>query len=216
MIQITKVIEDAKEQLNNKKQEMLKLRFVANLRPEQFKELFVIIATGIIANRRIDREFKINNQNHEILKQLYLYLTCNTNFKGELNKGILLAGKNGVGKTVIMLTFIEIVKILCRISIRHYHAKEISPIVAKDGYEDLRQRPLFIDDIGKEQREIMIYGTRLQPISDLIALRYDNGSLTYATSNYSLETLQEFYGITTTERFKEMFNTFVVEGESYR
>jgi len=216
MIQITKVIEDAKQELNDKKQGIQKRRFVANLNPEQFRDLFVIIATGIIADRGIDKEFVINSQNHEILKQLYLYLTCNTNFQGELGKGILLAGKNGVGKTVIMLTFIEIVKKLCRISIRHYHAKVISPIVAKDGYGDLIQRPLFIDDIGKEQREIMIYGTRLQPIADLIAMRYDKGSITYATSNYNHDTLQEFYGITTTERFKEMFNIFVVEGESYR
>ena len=64
--------------------------------------------------------------------------------------------------------------------------------------------------------EINDFGNKIQPIADLISFRYDNGALTHATCNYKIDTLTEFYGLTTTDRFKEMFNIIELKGESFR
>jgi len=100
--------------------------------------------------------------------------------------------------------------------VRGYHSKELAAkLVDNEVLIDNLKRPLFIDDLGKESLEANNFGTKIQPIADLISLRYDLGSMTFVTTNYKMETLTKFYGITTTDRFKEMFNIMELGGESF-
>jgi len=66
----------------------------------------------------------------------------------------LIAGKNGVGKTVILKSFFEIIKMLNIRVVRGYHSKELAAkLVDNEVLIDNLKRPLFIDDLGKESLE---------------------------------------------------------------
>ncbi len=210
------IIAESKNELSRERQVMIDRRFVMNIDADSFMELLKIEATKAIVSKNIDREFEINDQNRKIIEQLFLYCTKNKEFNGDLNKGILLAGKNGIGKTIILSAISAMFLKLSRKVFKEYHSKVLAQIINKEGIGAYIKKPLFVDDIGKEQRESMNYGNRTQPIPDLMAIRYDNGALTLATTNYNIDTLSGFYGVTTTDRFKEMFNIFVMTGESYR
>lgn len=216
MIQITNIINQARLELAEAKQLRKDTEIKAVISAEDFKTLISIECEKIMVSRGINKPFEINDQNIEVLKQLFLWLCKYKNFNGSLDKGILIAGKNGIGKSLILKGFCELIAKTTNRRIKDYHSKTLAHLIKKNGYEDYLTKPLLIDDIGKEQREVMEYGTKIQPIADLIALRYDDGALTFGTTNYKNETMQEYYGKTTTDRFSEMFNILEMDGESYR
>lgn len=94
------------------------------------------------------------------------------------------------------------------------HAKDIALILAKKNVGYLNKRPLFIDDIGKEQETIKNFGTVLHPLEDVINERYKNFGLTFGTSNYKLEDLP--YSKHMIDRMKQMFNIMTLYGNSRR
>lgn len=217
MIQISDIINKEKDNLLIIKQNQKLKRFLIKIDPESFKELFLIEANKIIVKRNIESEFIITDQNKDIINQIYHYCTGNeSKFNGQLNKGILLSGKNGIGKTLILQSFCSIINLMCNRVIYSIHSKKLQSKIKELGLDWFIKRPLLIDDIGKESKEINDYGTKILPLADLIALRYDEGSITFATCNYKLDTLTEFYGLTTTDRFKEMFNIIELTGKSFR
>ncbi|MDR1583037.1 MAG: hypothetical protein LBS55_07250 [Prevotellaceae bacterium] len=64
----------------------------------------------------------------------------------------------------------------------------------------------------------MDYGNVSRPISELLSLRSDAGTLTHGTTNFNLNTLssEEFYGGMIGDRLKIMFNFITLNGESRR
>lgn len=204
-------------EIDNKQIELDKRKPRIVITPPQFKELFLKIATLIIAKRGISKEFVIDNENKKIINQLYFYITKNKEFKGDLSKGILIIGNLGTGKTLIIKTVIEIISLLLNIKFKEFHAIALLKYLQEDGEKELLKRPLFIDDLGKETKSVNNYGTISNPISDLFALRYEFGGWTFATSNFTLNKgLKSHYGETITDRFKEIFNIITLSGESRR
>jgi DNA replication protein DnaC len=96
------------------------------------------------------------------------------------------------------------------------HSKRVADVLKEHDKGWLDKRPLFIDDLGREPKEVNNYGTKELPIIDLISIRYDFGALTFATTNFDSEKLAEFYGVAIVDRFKEMFNMLVLKGASKR
>ena len=89
----------------------------------------------------------------------------------------------------------------------------------------LARRPLFIDELGREQLEINDFGNRIRPINDLMAARYETGARTFFTSNFRLETLSKGrsengeivgYGKYIGERIQEATNIVNLPGDSRR
>jgi len=218
MIQtLNEIIKSEKESLKVLKQEIKSKRVIIKIGAEDFKELFLIQANKIVVERNIDREFEITEDNKTLINQLYYYGTGNIEkFNGSLSKGIMVVGKNGVGKSVILRSYCKIIGLLTRSVILNIHAKKLQSEITIKGIEYFEKRPLKIGDIGKEAKEVNDYGTKILPLADLMAIRYDNGALTFATANYNMETLSKFYGITTTDRFKEMFNIIELSGKNFR
>ena len=68
----------------------------------QFCKLIQAHGSCYLANRGEITEFNIDRDNEQAIKQFFLYFNRDRGFKGDLQKGILLNGKYGSGKTALM------------------------------------------------------------------------------------------------------------------
>ena len=96
------------------------------------------------------------------------------------------------------------------------HAKQLAGLFKKNTIENYDKRPMFIDDLGKEEVEVKDYGTITRPWIDLFALRYDLASRTYATTNFNDKDLEKLYGEFICSRMFEIMTLVKIPGESRR
>ncbi len=173
----------------------------------------------VLKERGVDKEFKLFDEDKALIQQLYLYATCNKNCQYDLKKGLLLMGRFGNGKSLLLraLSMVfnqDVSSKRVKIMSAETYIDELkqNPLLANE----LRKKPLLIDDAGKEPKEINHYGELIRPISSLLAKRYDHGGFTFMTSNYGTESLTKHYGAHIGDRLYEMFNLIVKEGDSRR
>jgi DNA replication protein DnaC len=191
-------------------------RGVVKLEMNDFKALIKAEAENILAKRGRIIDFSIDKDNEQVIEYLNLYLGYDNSFPGDLSKGIMIIGSIGCGKTLIMLAFFNIIERFTIKRITKAHSKGLARMFHENGMSYYEKKPLFIDDIGKETKEVKDFGTIINPIPDLISLRYDFGAWTFATCNYKTSELNDFYGTMITDRFKEIFNILTLEGNSRR
>ena len=177
---------------------------------EQFKDLFI----EAVKLKLYGDEFIVDENNKQVINQLYYFLSGSDKFTGNLNRGILLMGDIGNGKTVLMESFIYVFNKTSSKIITSIHSKDIARILDEEVIGYLNKRPLFVDDIAKEQESIKNYGTVVKPLEDLINERYKNFGLTFGTSNYKFTDMP--YSNHTIDRMKQMFNVIVLKGETRR
>lgn len=189
--------------------------------PSLTKEDFITLLNYECSIRLLNRGdvgmFEIDENNTPVIEQLFYYITGNQElFKGSIDKGIMLQGAIGTGKTILLRGFAGVIgKVLDR-NFEYYSSFDINRLVIKEGIEKYSKKPLFIDDMGKEQEIIKDFGTDVRPILELFASRYDSGALTFVTTNYSKETFSKKYGSQTVDRFIETFNFIQLGGKSRR
>ncbi|KAA6308944.1 hypothetical protein EZS27_039481 [termite gut metagenome] len=215
---------DAHEIVSGEKEKMQRIRLLLPLVYSDFQDLFLSFGTCCLFNRNQDRNFVIDRNNELVIEQLYYYATHNPSFAGDLNKGILLQGKYGCGKTILLETYSSlhnhIVKKFClnQPLLLFIKSVELQEQIMKQSVKIFVQRPLIIDEFGRESKTVQDYGNINRPISELLSLRSDAGTLTHGTTNFTLDTLssEEFYGRMIGDRLKMMFNFITLQGESRR
>lgn len=186
--------------------------FNCKITADEFKELFLDNAKGHI--HATSPSFEVDENNKEIINQMFYYLIGSEKFNGDLIKGILLIGAIGSGKTVLMDSFLDVFNERSGKVVWFLNSKDLtSEEVAKD-LANLSKRPLSIDDIGKEQTSINTYGTVSRPMEDLINDRYKTGGLTFGTSNLKMEEMP--YIKHTVDRMGQMFNVMILPGKTRR
>ena len=153
--------------------------------------------------------FRIIENDHSVIYQLIAYFLRDEQtafqFGIDLDKGILLAGPVGCGKTTLM-----IVK-PCR---------DISIEFINDGYGIIHkysigktyhseQRIYCLDDLGVESN-LKYYGNECNVIAEVLLSRYDifiNKRIpTHITTNLSATEIETHYGIRVRSRLREMMN----------
>ncbi len=216
--------EDAQEIIAGEKEKMRQRRFSLPLAYSDFQSLFFKFGAVCLLQRNQDRNFVIDDNNEPIIKQLYYFATNNPAFTGDLNRGILLQGKYGCGKTILLETYSLLHNhVVRKFSLNYpvllfFKSVELQEQIIKQSVNVFVRKPLIIDEFGQESKTVQDYGNITRPLSELLSLRSDAGSLTHGTTNFILNTLSsdEFYGGMIGDRLKTMFNFITLHGESRR
>lgn len=169
--------------------------------------------------------FKILESDHPTIFKLIAYFlkdepTC-FQFNINLNKGIMLSGPVGCGKTSLMNIMKHLTKTEHKFSVKP--CRDISFEFIQDGYEvihkyskDLRLRggqPVAVrycfDDFGIEQN-LKYFGNECNVMAEILLSRYElftNKKLqTHITTNLSATEIETHYGNRVRSRLREMVN----------
>lgn len=215
---------DAKEIITAEKKKTRQRRFLLPFKYSEFRNLFIMLGTACLNKRNQNKNFVIDENNEPAIKQLHYYATNNPAFARDLTKGILLQGKYGCGKTILLKTYSVLHNHIIRKYCLNYplllfiRSVELQEQIRKKSTSHFTRRPIVIDEFGRESKTVQDYGNIIRPISELLSLRSDLGTLTHGTSNFTLSTLSsnEFYGKMIGDRLKMMFNFITLYGESRR
>lgn len=170
-----------------------------------------------IGNRLTDGNYIVDGHLKAPIVEILKWCIMDESFNGDLQKGLLLSGKIGCGKTLTLKIFVEFMKYANKI-VASYSAIEVVEIFkSKIGKDRLFVSPLFIDDLGTEEKEINNFGTKEKPIYEIFNRRYlDRRFLMFITTNLGPSKMELRYGDRVRDRIKEMFNVMPIEGESRR
>lgn len=175
----------------------------------------ILIYLDVKGKLLFGNRFKIYEEDHDIILKLCHYLikdedNCAKN-DIDINKGILLSGPVGCGKTSLMLLLKHIVPlqkpyilIPCRnivFGFNHIGYKII---------EDYGCRQFFcFDDLGVEPMG-RHYGKDCNVMGEILISRHelfiDHKIKTHATTNLNAEELEDLYGHRVRSRMRELFN----------
>lgn len=188
-------------------------------------ELIVKIGSQFI------KGFDLTKRLEKFYEQLYYYFKKDKRFEQDLNKGLLIIGAVGTGKTTAMRMFSRIGRyrvVSTRHIVREFNIDGMT-VLNRYGQEafynegvPLEKIPikLCFDDIGLEDVDSKLFGNRANVLAEILFDRYDcfiyDGMITHATTNLSISKLEQIYGDKIRDRMKEMMNLIVCEGQSLR
>lgn len=192
---------------------------------QQFWQMLQASAQSIMSRRGVHRAYEVDGFNREVILQMYLYTVGSPECQWNIHKGIYLGGKVGCGKTLLLQALCDILHTVSGYVIELIPANQLYKRIQQDGIMSLSRRPLFIDELGREQLEINDFGNRIRPINDLMEARYETGTRTFFTSNFTLDNLSKGrndrgemigYGKYIGERIQEATNIVTLPGTSRR
>ncbi len=221
---ISAKINSLKEEYRKEAAELRKRRFVIRQYSfDHFLELITAYGNLLLVKRSVTTEFILLPEDIDVLRKLYQWTTGDSAFEGDLFRGIMLIGKFGSGKSLLMEAWYEVltdhaVENNLGLPVWYKSMKLHSILMQKPEALKLAKRTLFIDEFGRESQQSKHYGNDVSPIIELLMERYDNGAITHGTANVTLDTLSspDIYGPMLGDRFKQMFNFIVHKGGSRR
>lgn len=159
--------------------------------------------------------FKLYEEDFKIIYKLLIYIirdkeNCKKHGM-DLNKGILLTGPIGCGKTSLMSLIRHIVP-----KERQYQmhsARTISFEYQKEGHQVIENynklKSFCFDDLGVEQ-SLKHYGNSCNVMGEILLSRYDlwisHKAITHATTNLNARELENWYGNRVRSRMRQLFN----------
>jgi hypothetical protein len=168
----------------------------------------------------LEPRFEINETNETFYKQLMYYISNDTKFVGDLNKGLLVIGGFGTGKTLAMQVF----SLFGRRLTAFFDSDQIIDTFTKQGRQGVeifdKHYDIIIDELGQDSGEHYFFGSNDDPVEVLLGRRYkrfkDYGVTTYGISNLDAKMLQQRFSGKIYDRMCEMFNTLPLDGPSWR
>ena len=170
-----------------------------------------------LGQQKFGQKFKLNPEDKEIIYKLLIYFirdeeTCEK-YGIDLDKGILLNGPVGCGKTSLMT-------LMRHFTYPDYHfviksSRDIASEFNLEGYSIIQkygksQNKIYcFDDLGVENN-MKYYGNECNTVAEILLQRYDlqvmEGTVTHATTNLNAGELEELYGNRVRSRLRSMFN----------
>lgn len=251
-IQLTEEeIDEAIIWAKRKKEEEMRIESIrkkeAMNRSEQYNLFnFAILQTFMINRGKelFGDKFIVDENNEDVFNLLCSYFAKDEKFENYANqfqvqspsieKGLLLAGNVGTGKTWLMRVFQKNARQTYWIRSAKTIAQDYLNSLDKkipDEYLTLFKNPvnddsvfyqqvsgLCVDDLGAENKKNN-YGNVINVIGDMIEERYSKmftGIFLHATTNLSADELKTFYGERVTSRMREIFNFIELSGPDRR
>ncbi len=231
MEKLEKIIQNVQKSPKSNQDQHTKINFDYDTESVLFKK---------IAERIIGKMFQIDEYNQQPIIKGLQYFNRDPVFETNglsLNKGLMVMGTYGTGKTIYMKIF----KQYCFIKrLNHQYkiesSEDISHLFAIYGYTGINvfmknieekspgfyvqvPKNLCIDDLGAERDSVKYFGNDENVMSTVLSARYNlfqKGILTHVTTNLNQTRLVERYGDRLYSRFKEMFNIIILDGEDRR
>lgn len=191
----------------------------------QFYDYMEYYAKAYMYQRGHVSDFIIDENNRACFTNMYYYITNDPRGKWNPDKGVFLGGKVGAGKTLLMRSFCKLLEEISGYVIEMIPARQLARKIIENGIESYLKRPLFIDELGRENLEENYYGRIIRPFEELISYRYEYGVRIFITSNFKPERLglgyddqgkKIGYGQYIYDRLKEACTFDVLPGESRR
>lgn len=176
------------------------------------------------------KKFKILETDHEIIYKLIAYFlkdqqTC-YQFKIDLEKGILLTGPIGCGKTTLMTLMKHLTQSDNKFSVKP--CRDISFEFIQDGYQIIHKysigklyqsepRTYCFDDLGTENN-LKYYGNECNVMAEILLSRYDlyisKKLQTHITTNLSASEIETHYGNRVRSRLRQLCNLIAFDNVS--
>jgi DNA replication protein DnaC len=169
-----------------------------------------------LGKQKYGASFSIRKEDLPILHKLISYAIASEenceNHGLDLNKGILLTGPVGCGKTSLITLLPQFMYTHQKYLVKN--TRDIASEFHKEGFEIIhrygrREKPFCIDDLGVEHN-IKHFGNECNTIGEILLQRYDMhvnyGIVTHATTNLNADELEDIYGIRVRSRLRSMFN----------
>ena len=174
--------------------------------------------------------FKIHEADKPLLHKLLCYFLQDADTASQLgiklNKGILLTGPVGCGKTSLMfllrlyLPFENRYTVKSCRDISFEFIKDGYPIISKYSHQSFRNnQPLAycFDDLGTENN-LKHFGNECNIMAEILLSRYDlfvsRQLLTHVTTNLSASEIETLYGNRVRSRMRELFNLIAFDKEA--
>jgi len=163
------------------------------------------------------KHFKILKNDHAIIHRLIAYFlkdesVCNQ-FGIALNKGIMLSGPVGCGKTALMNIMKYLTPAVHKFAVKP--CRDISFEFIKEGYEIIHKysksapKTICFDDLGIENN-LKYFGNECNVLAEILLSRYDlfiTGKLqTHITTNLSATEIEQAYGNRIRSRLRASLN----------
>lgn len=178
-------------------------------------------------------EYKIDKYNGAEIGELLKYFIQDPTGKINQNKGICLIGGKGTGKSNLMVSLSKFcTDYKLDTAFNFVKMRDVTRAVSSKGIQAIEGYflgDICFDDIAVGSSNIKTYGTEVNPLEDLIHVRYDrfvkpNSRPTHFTSNLNfnpkneseLELLKGFYDELVIDRLLQMCNFVYLGGNSRR
>ena len=174
--------------------------------------------------------FKTDEENESVVKLLQLWIARDPRFETvcadknySLNKGLMLHGNYGTGKTKLMQIVQRTIFLLrTEYQFKRFNMRELCQQYQIEGASSLKpeNRHWFVDEFGLTEREpCNSYGNKVVIGDEVIGVRYDrfqSGYLTHLTTNLTYQQISDFYNARTVSRLHEMCNFIPLDGTDRR
>ncbi len=175
-------------------------------------------------------QFKIYENDLPVIKKLIIYAIRDevtaTGMNININKGIILSGPVGCGKTSLMFLLnyffqqgYDYKMKPCRDIAFDFAARGYDALIpfTKKETKQTRMNTFCFDDLGTE-KQIKHFGNECNVMAEIILTRYDsfihNKTMTHVTTNLSASELEAFYGDRVRSRMRQMFNLIAFDKDS--
>lgn len=172
--------------------------------------------------------FKVQPEDYEIIYKLLVYFfhdkTHAPKFGIDFNKGLLITGPVGCGKTTLLNLFR--IMVASRSPYQMISCRDVSLQFMEQGFSalkyytgaDQKKPPVFcFDDLGVETT-MKYFGNETNVMAEILLSRYDlliNRKIpTHLTTNLSASELEAAYGNRVRSRMRQMFNLIAFEKDA--
>lgn len=197
----------------------------------------------------VEPEFKLDENSEKMIESICMYLRNDPAFitikKGySFEKGLLILGKVGCGKTVLFKAMNKFLKLFAfakdpntkyDFCFKLVESWKITELFSRVGFEfidgispdplyNLKEKSICIDDLGSES-PASHFGNTVNIIGHILMDRYSyykepnprkGQVITHATTNLDPKNLKIFYGDRVYSRMAELFNYITYRGEDRR